>query len=176
MIWGTVELEPEVRDWFEGLSATQFATAAFYVDLLAEQGPLLSEPYTRQLDGKWPGGRCGDVLPPSTQWTMTARSEAMRERRSDWQELRSRRMAEPGAVDAYDAARLAYELGRRVRELRVEQGLSQTELARRAGMTQPAVARFEAGGTVPTLPVLERLARSLGAELTVQLAPSSSVA
>jgi hypothetical protein len=29
-----------------------FATAAFYVDLLAEQGPLLSEPYTRQLDGK----------------------------------------------------------------------------------------------------------------------------
>jgi ribosome-binding protein aMBF1 (putative translation factor) len=96
--------------------------------------------------------------------------------RSDWQELRSRRLAEPGAADAYDAARMAYELGQRVRELRVQQGLSQTELARRAGMTQPAVARFEAGGTVPTLPVLERLARSLGAELTVQLAPSSSVA
>ena len=96
--------------------------------------------------------------------------------RSDWQELRGRRMAEPGAAEAYDAARLAFELGRRVRELRVEQGLSQTELARRAGMTQPAVARFEAGGTVPTLPVLERLARSLSAELTVQLAPSSSVA
>ncbi|MGH3785569.1 MAG: type II toxin-antitoxin system RelE/ParE family toxin [Pseudonocardiaceae bacterium] len=52
MAWGTVELELEVRDWFEGLSATQFATAAFYVDLLAEQGPLLGEPYTRQLDGK----------------------------------------------------------------------------------------------------------------------------
>ncbi|MGH3774740.1 MAG: helix-turn-helix domain-containing protein [Pseudonocardiaceae bacterium] len=96
--------------------------------------------------------------------------------RTDWQDLRSRRMAEPGATEAYDTARLAFELGRRVRELRVEQGLSQTELGRRAGMTQPAVARFEAGGTVPTLPVLERLARSLGAELTVQLAPSSSVA
>lgn len=96
--------------------------------------------------------------------------------RSDWQDLRSGRMAEPGAVDADDAARLAFELGRRVRELRVQQGLSQTELARRAGMTQPALARFEAGGTVPTLPVLERLARALGAELTVQLAPSSSVA
>ncbi len=38
MAWGTVELEPEVRDWLEGLSTTQFATAAFYVDLLAEQG------------------------------------------------------------------------------------------------------------------------------------------
>ncbi len=96
--------------------------------------------------------------------------------RGDWTELRSRRLAEPGAADAYVAAQLAFELGRRLRELRVEQGLSQTELARRAGMTQPAVARFEAGGTVPTLPVLERLARALGAELTVRLGPASSVA
>lgn len=45
-------MEPEVRDWLEGLPTAQFATAAFYVDLLAEQGPLLGEPYTRQLDGK----------------------------------------------------------------------------------------------------------------------------
>lgn len=52
MSWGTVELEPEVRDWLEQLSTARFATAAFYIDLLAEQGPLLSEPYTRQLDGK----------------------------------------------------------------------------------------------------------------------------
>jgi len=52
MSWGTVELEPEVRDWLEQLSTAHFATAAFYVDLLAEQGPLLGEPYTRQLDGK----------------------------------------------------------------------------------------------------------------------------
>lgn len=52
MAWGTVELEPEVRDWLEQLPAIQFARAAFYVDLLAEQGPLLGEPYTRQLDGK----------------------------------------------------------------------------------------------------------------------------
>lgn len=96
--------------------------------------------------------------------------------RTDWEELRGRRMAEPGASEAYEAARLAFELGRRVRELRVQQGMSQTELARRAGMTQPAVARFEAGGTVPTLSVLERLARALGAELTVHLAPPSPAA
>jgi hypothetical protein len=52
MTWGTVELEPEVRDWLEQLPTAQFAHAAFYVDLLAEQGPLLGEPYTKQLDGK----------------------------------------------------------------------------------------------------------------------------
>ena len=52
MTWGTVELEPEVRDWLEALPTSEFATAAFYVDLVAERGPLLGEPYTRQLDGK----------------------------------------------------------------------------------------------------------------------------
>lgn len=34
------------------LPTARFATAAFYIDLLAEEGPLLGEPYTRQLDGK----------------------------------------------------------------------------------------------------------------------------
>ncbi|MFD2418090.1 type II toxin-antitoxin system RelE/ParE family toxin [Amycolatopsis pigmentata] len=52
MPWGTVELEAEVRAWMEGLPSRYFAAAAFYVDLLAEHGPLLGEPYTRQLDGK----------------------------------------------------------------------------------------------------------------------------
>ena len=41
-----------MRAWLEGLSSESFATAAFYIDLLADQGVLLSEPYTRQLDGK----------------------------------------------------------------------------------------------------------------------------
>jgi len=43
-------------------------------------------------------------------------------------------------------------------------------------MTQSAVARFEAGGTVPSLPVLDRLARALDAELTVSVVPRSEVA
>ncbi|WP_214416071.1 type II toxin-antitoxin system RelE/ParE family toxin [Sphaerisporangium fuscum] len=52
MSWGTVELEPEVREWLEGLPSALFARVVFYVDLLAAEGPLLGEPYTRQLDGK----------------------------------------------------------------------------------------------------------------------------
>ncbi len=52
MAWGSVELEPEVRDWLEGLPGELFARAAFYIDLLAREGVLLGEPYTKQLDGK----------------------------------------------------------------------------------------------------------------------------
>lgn len=95
--------------------------------------------------------------------------------RSSWADVRDRRMAEPGAKQAYDAARLAYELGRTVRRLREARGWSQTELAKAAAMTQSAVARFEAGGTVPSLPVLERLAGALDADLVVQVAPRARV-
>jgi|SRR5437868_102071 len=96
--------------------------------------------------------------------------------RTSWTDLKGRRMAEPGAHDAYQAARLAYELGLCVRQLREQHGWSQRELAEAAGMTQSAVARFEAGGTVPTLPVLERLARALNADLVVQMTPRTEVA
>jgi ribosome-binding protein aMBF1 (putative translation factor) len=96
--------------------------------------------------------------------------------RTDWTQLRDRRMTEPGAADAYDAAKLAFDLGRAVRELRERHGWSQAQLAHSAGMTQSAVARFEAGGTVPTLPVLERLARALDVELSVRFTPKEPAA
>jgi ribosome-binding protein aMBF1 (putative translation factor) len=91
--------------------------------------------------------------------------------RADWSALRERRMAEPGAAEAYEAARIAFELGQTVRGLRERNGWSQTQLAGAAGMTQSAVARFEAGGTVPTLAAQERMARALNMTLDVRFAP-----
>ncbi|SCG79254.1 helix-turn-helix domain-containing protein [Micromonospora humi] len=96
--------------------------------------------------------------------------------RADWEALRQRRMAEPGAEEAYAAARLAFELGQAVRDLREGLGWSQTQLARAAGMTQSAVARFEAGGTIPTLVILERLARALDMRLDVRFSPLADAA
>jgi len=52
MAWGSVEVEPEVEEWLERLSEEDFGQAAFYVDLLADRGVNLGEPYTRQLRGK----------------------------------------------------------------------------------------------------------------------------
>ena len=42
--------------------------------------------------------------------------------RAEWDDLRERRMAEPGAVEEYEAARIAFELGRTARELRDRAG------------------------------------------------------
>ncbi len=95
--------------------------------------------------------------------------------RTSWRSLRDRRMAEPGAAEAYHATKLAFELGRTVRTLRELRVWSQAQLAGAAGMTQSAVARFEAGGTVPSLPVLDRLAQALDADLIVQVTPRAVV-
>ncbi|MCP4962241.1 MAG: type II toxin-antitoxin system RelE/ParE family toxin [Actinomycetia bacterium] len=52
MSWGEVELESEVRDWYLSLDDEARGRVDFHVDRLAEQGPLLDEPHTKQLDGK----------------------------------------------------------------------------------------------------------------------------
>ena len=61
-----------------------------------------------------------------------------------------------------------------LRARRLELGMSQTELAERASMTQSAVSRLEAGGAVPTIGVLERLAAALSADLVVTLTPKAA--
>lgn len=68
---------------------------------------------------------------------------------------------------------LAFDLGQAVYDRRVGLGLSQTELARRAGMTQPQVSKLELGGTVPTVPLLARLARAMEAVFRMELFGSS---
>ena len=72
----------------------------------------------------------------------------------------------------YVEARRAFLIGQAVRERRLALGLSQTELAARAGMTQPALSRLEAGGVVPTIPLLERISMALDADLIVEIAPT----
>ncbi|MFF4991787.1 helix-turn-helix transcriptional regulator [Streptosporangium saharense] len=91
-------------------------------------------------------------------------------------ELRGRRLDEPDAAEVYEAARLAYELGKVVRAMREGRGWSQDDLARAARLRRSTVARFEAGGSIPTLPILDRLARALDAELEIRLAPRAPAA
>lgn len=52
--------------------------------------------------------------------------------------------------------------------LRRATGLTQAELAARAGTSQPAIAAYEAGRTSPTLRTLARLARAGGLEVAVE--------
>lgn len=61
------------------------------------------------------------------------------------------------------------KVARFVRELRAKSGLTQAELAERAGMAQPDISRLEAGQTSigPSVDRLERMAQACGRELVL---------
>ncbi|MGC5342355.1 helix-turn-helix domain-containing protein [Streptomyces sp. DT171] len=65
--------------------------------------------------------------------------------------------------------RLAFDLGQAVYNRRAQLGISQTELARRARMTQPQVSKLELGGTMPMVPLLARLARAMDSVFHLEL-------
>jgi HTH-type transcriptional regulator, competence development regulator len=55
-------------------------------------------------------------------------------------------------------------VGKRVRQERRRQGLSQTDLALRAGVEQRAISEIETGRRAMTLSTLHKLARALEVE------------
>jgi len=158
-----VEIEPEVRSWLGSRTDRDFGRVDFLVGLLAERAETLGEPYGHKERAK-----------PPTASRMTStnarENEMSTDHRSD-EEIAHQRRNSADYREGHDEARRAFLIGQAVRERRLALGLSQTELAAGAGMTQPALSRLEAGGTVPTIPVLERIAVALDAELIVTIAP-----
>ena len=59
--------------------------------------------------------------------------------------------------------------GSLLREARRKAGLSQAELARRAGVTQSVVSAYESAARQPSLPMLDRLVSATGLELELQV-------
>ncbi len=96
----------------------------------------------------------------------------MTDEHTAYEELARERRGSEEYRQGYAEARRAFLIGQAVRERRLALGLSQTELATRAGMTQPALSRLEAGGAVPTIPLLERISMALDADLIVDIAPT----
>ena len=56
-----------------------------------------------------------------------------------------------------------------VRKLRLAAGLSQRDLARLAGTSQPAVARYESCAATPSWETLQRLAAACGRRLAIEV-------
>ncbi|MFI1376084.1 helix-turn-helix domain-containing protein [Streptomyces longwoodensis] len=90
---------------------------------------------------------------------------------AQWKTRHTRRLlgekVEPS--EAYTSAGDAMALGQALYDRRKELGLSQKEVADRAGMTQPQISNIEQAGAEPTLPLLRRLARALEARLSIDL-------
>lgn len=72
---------------------------------------------------------------------------------------------------AYAALSEEFELASAVIDARNRAGLTQQQLARKMGTTQPVVARLESGRTRPSMRTLERVAKATGSRLQIRFEP-----
>jgi y4mF family transcriptional regulator len=67
------------------------------------------------------------------------------------------------------------DFGAIVRERRTSQRLTQAELAHRAGVSRPSLARIEAGHQRAELDIVLKIAWALGLEMSLDDAPAPSI-
>lgn len=87
-------------------------------------------------------------------------------------DLKKRLMANPEFREEYAAADTEFAVIEALIKARMRARLSQSELARRIGTTQSAIARLEGGGVSPSLATLQRYAEATGSKLHIDLIPS----
>jgi transcriptional regulator with XRE-family HTH domain len=86
-------------------------------------------------------------------------------------EIHERDMQDPAYRREYERTRLANDIAAKVIQYRADHRLSQTSLGQLVGMSQPNVARLEAGEHLPSLDTLSRLALGLGLDFSVDVKP-----
>lgn len=62
-----------------------------------------------------------------------------------------------------------YKLIRKVIDKRLSLGLTQSELAKKIGTKQSAIARFESGNANPSLDFISKIAKALNATVEIRL-------
>ena len=77
-----------------------------------------------------------------------------------------KRLRDPAIRQAWERTALARAVALRLVEYRADTGLSQSALARKIQMSQPAIARLEAGDNDPSVDALIRLSQGLGIDFT----------
>lgn len=87
-----------------------------------------------------------------------------------WRATRAKILSNLEVRAEYDALGSEFDLIRQLINLRIKRGLSQRQLAKRAGMQQPSIARLE-GGRGGSLRTLRRIADALDARVEVRLVP-----
>ncbi|HEX9504974.1 MAG TPA: helix-turn-helix transcriptional regulator, partial [Acidimicrobiia bacterium] len=78
---------------------------------------------------------------------------------------------DPAFRAEWERTTVARAVAVRLVEYRVEHELTQTALARKLGMKQPAIARLEAAEHNPSFDTLARLSSALGIEFRITVSP-----
>jgi DNA-binding XRE family transcriptional regulator len=82
----------------------------------------------------------------------------------DWQ---AEQLQDPQFVVAVNELEPGYQIAR----LRIQRGLTQSQLAEMVGTHQPSIARLENGSRIPSLSFLGRIAKALDARIELHILP-----
>ncbi len=84
------------------------------------------------------------------------------------QDIRKQLLQNPEVKAEYEKLKVLYDIKREIIKLRIEQGLSQKDLATKVGTRQSAISRLESGEYNPSIEFLNKVASALGKELEVK--------
>ncbi len=78
----------------------------------------------------------------------------------------------------FDERRFYLQVAHLITELRAKSGLSQAAVAKRAGVSQPLIARLEKGDQTrtPTFDTIFKILKALGYSLTISVKPERKAA
>jgi len=91
-------------------------------------------------------------------------------RGASWRDYLKKQLENPEFRAEYDALEPEFALIQQLIDIRNKRGLSQRQLAERAGMKQPVIARLESGRAAG-LRTLKRLAEALDSRLEIKIVP-----
>ena len=84
-------------------------------------------------------------------------------------ELKKELMADENFKNEYESLEQEFNFAAKMIEVRLQERLSQEQVARRMGTTQSVVARIESGRPLPSLRTLMRYAAAVGRKLDITL-------
>lgn len=80
---------------------------------------------------------------------------------SNWEDLKKELLSDPEVKKEYDALEDEFALIESLISARLAKKMTQSELAKRVGMKQTAIARLEGGESNPTYSTLSKIAKVL---------------
>lgn len=84
-------------------------------------------------------------------------------------EVKKKLMSDPKVEEAYKELAPTYEMIKQIISARIEQNLTQADLAKKMGTKQSNISRLESGNYNPSLSFLQKVALSLGKDLHIVL-------
>lgn len=87
---------------------------------------------------------------------------------NEFQKFKEELLKDPEVRAEYEALKPEYEVIRALVGARIEQNLTQKQLAERSGIRQSNISRIENGTCSPTVETLQQLANGMGKKLHIE--------